>query len=115
MTKKLPLTKRLELALSQTTSEMERDNVYGLLAITAKNTLKYDLDLFYGKLTHESLNLSYNRKPISKENITVGKKLADYLTTSINLPQPGNSKDYRGKMIGAMGMEYTILRSYFEK
>lgn len=113
--KRVPLTKRLEVALTQTSSEIERDNVYGLLAKVAKDVLVEDQELFYGTLTHESLSLTYNRKSINFNDIQEGKNLAEYLKNSINLPQPGNTKDYRGKMISAMKVEYDVLRSYFEK
>ena len=115
MGKKVPLTRRLEIALSQTSSDFEKDKVYGLLAITGKNCLKEEQDLFYGTLTHETLSLTYNRKPINSNDIDEGRKLADYLKSSINLPESGNTKDYRGKMIAAMKIEYNVLRRYFEK
>ena len=63
--KKVPLTKRLEVALTQTSSDIERDKVYGLLTIVAKDVLIEDQELFYGTLTHETLSLTYNRKTIS--------------------------------------------------
>jgi len=115
MSKKVPLTKRLEVALSQTSSDVEKDKVYGLLAITGRDSLKKELEIFYGTLTHETLSLTYNRKPISKEDIFNGKRLAEYLSTAINLPQAGTTKDYRGKMIAAMNMEYEVLQRYFKK
>jgi len=115
MSKKVPLTKRLEVALTQTSSDSEKDKVYGLLYKTAKDVLNEDEPMFYGRLNHQSLSLVYNRKPISSEEIFLGKTLADYLNTSINLPQPGCSRDYRGKMIAAMQVEYRVLRDFFEK
>jgi len=113
--KKVPLTKRLEVALTQTSSDIERDKVYGLLTIVAKDVLIEDQELFYGTLTHETLSLTYNRKTITSKDIQEGKDLAEYLRNSINLPEPGNTKDYRGKMIGAMKVEYDVLKRYFEK
>ena len=113
MAKRLPLKKRLEIALTQTSSEWEKDKVYGLLAITARDVTIEPQDLFYGTLTHETLNLEYNRKPITPEDIQKGKQLADILFKSINLPQPSTTKDYRGKMIAAMDIEYKVLRRYF--
>ncbi len=113
--KKVPLTKRLEVALTQTSSDIERDKVYGLLAKVARDVLSEDQELFYGTLTHQTLSLMYNRKTINPEEILEGKKLAEYLKSSINLPEPGNTQDYRGKMIKAMKVEYHVLRGYFEK
>ncbi len=113
--KRVPLTKRLEVALTQTSSDSEKDTVYGLLAKVAKDVLSEDEELFYGTLTHQTLSLTYNRKPINSIEILEGKKLAEYLKSSINLPVPGNTQDYRGKMIKAMKVEYQVLRRYFKK
>ena len=82
--KKVPLTKRLEVALTQTSSDIERDKVYGLLTIVAKDVLIEDQELFYGTLTHETLSLTYNRKTITSKDIQEGKDLAEYLRNSIN-------------------------------
>ena len=113
MAKKIPLLKRLELALTQTTSNSEKNEVYALLYKTAKNSISNDLDLFYGRVNHETLSISYNRKTIFEEEVEKGKKLAEILQSSVNLPISGN-KDYRKKMISAMEVEYDVLRGFLK-
>ena len=114
MAKKLPLIRRLELALQECDSESSRKEVYGKLYKTAQeaSTLK-NSDLFYGRINQNSLSPSYNRKPISPEEIEYGRDLAHFLENSINLPERG--KGYREKMVRAMNVEFEKLVEYFSE
>lgn len=112
MAKKLPLLRRLELALLECDSETTRDTVYGKLYKIAKDSVSSKSDFFYGKLDQNSLSPVYNRKPISSQEVQNGKELANYLESRINLPESGKSK-YREKMIHAMDIEFEKLKEYF--
>lgn len=69
--------------------------------------------MFYGRVNHETLSISYNRKTVFEEEVEKGKKLAEILQSSVNLPISGN-KDYRKKMISAMEVEYDVLRGFLK-
>lgn len=115
MSKKLPLLRRLELALSANSSESEKNKIYGLTDLVAQKIITSpNEEFFYGKeLTHTSLSLNYNSKEILPENIQRGKKLAKILKSSISLPE-SQSKEYRKKMFGAMKYEFLTLKEFYQ-
>ena len=116
MAKKIPLTRRLEIALGETSSNSEKDIVFGRLYKTAtKVGSAKSCDEFYGTVvTQNALDPIYNRKEVSNDEVRKGKELSNFLNNSIIIPQAGATKDYRKKMKQAMEVEYNSLMRYFE-
>ncbi len=116
MAKKLPLTRRLQIALGETSSNSEREVVFGLLHryVASKIPRSLSADEFYGQINHTTFSVEDNRKEISEQDRVQGRKLADYLTESVNLPEQ-NSPGYRKKMLQSMKFEYGLLREYVGK
>jgi len=112
MKKQRPLLGRLESALTQTSSDSEKDLIIGLTYMVAKKTLNLTQDHFYSKLTQNSLDLKRNRKIITPQTIIEGKKLYEHLQQTINLPQ--NPRIEVKKLQAAIKAEYEILMRYFQ-
>jgi len=112
MAKQKPLLSRLELALTQTSSDSEKEQIFGLSYIVATKATRLDQNHFYGKLNQNSLSLIQNRKEITSQIIDNGKKLYDYLQQNIILPQ--GPRISPKKLNSTIDAEFESLTRYFE-
>ena len=110
MAKILPLVRRLEIALECTSSESEKEIVYGRLArfVNQEFPKSKNFEEFYGKLNNDTLSPSYNRKSFSKEEIQNGKKIKNFLEIAISSPEIGN-KVYKKKLKQTCLEEYDLI------
>lgn len=114
MAKKLPILRRLEVALAETTSITETEEVYGLLGVYCSKIEcnGIDLDKFYEGMNHKTLSVIQNRRKVSSVDIENGKNLAKYLKNIVVLPERGE-KGYRAKMLTAMKTEFNAFNNMY--
>lgn len=112
MSKKLPLLRRLDVALAETSSDSEVDCIYGLLGRYVKDSKDVSRDEFYSNLDYRTLSVIENRRSVSIDDIVAGRNIAEFLKSSVNLPKPG-TKGYRDKMIQAMNFEYERINEFY--
>jgi len=103
--------RRFEDTLMLYSTETEKDLQYGILyqvGLLVKN--RQDNTSFYGIDIAKFENWDGN--PITLEDITNGKELAEYLRTTISLPTP-SSKTYRKEMRKIVALEFQLLKEFF--
>lgn len=110
MPKPIPLTRRLELAFTEINSTTDEEKIYANLYQIVKDfkTNPKSFQDFYDIITHKSLleSITYSSNDVEK-----GKSIESKLKSSISLPTVGGVvKDYRGKMLKSMEIEYSFLK-----
>ena len=114
MVKKLPILRRLEVALAETDSMTEIDEVYGLLGryCSELKCKKVTFDSFYEGMNHRTLSVIQNRRVVSLNDIERGKDIANYLNNTVSLP-PKGEKGYRLKMLKVMEIEFKAFSEVY--
>ena len=114
MAKDLPVLRRLEIALAETSSATEKNKVYGLLSqLSQKIDCEKNSDSFYSSLDPNALSIiDNNNVEVNHEEMNLGRELANYMREQLTMPQKGQ-KGYGRKMKSLKRKEFKILREYF--